>query len=171
MSNTDVLIVGAGPTGLVLALWLTKLGVPVRILDRTTEPGTTSRALAVHARTLELYEQLDLAEGVMKNGLAVRAINLWASGKHETRVDFGDAGHDLTRYPFFQMFPQDEHEKLLIAKLKEMGVQVERRTEMTGFTDHGDRLTAQIAGPKGAETVECRYLAGCDGARSKTREI
>ena len=61
MADPSVLIVGAGPTGLVLALWLTKQGVPVRIIDETAEPGTTSRALAVHARTLELYEQLDLA--------------------------------------------------------------------------------------------------------------
>jgi 2-polyprenyl-6-methoxyphenol hydroxylase-like FAD-dependent oxidoreductase len=58
--RSDVLIIGAGPTGLVLALWLTKLGVKVRIVDKTAEPGTTSRALAVHARTLELYRQLEL---------------------------------------------------------------------------------------------------------------
>ena len=64
MMRCDVLIVGAGPTGLVLALWLTKLGVRVRIIDKTAEPGTTSRALAVHARTLELYRQLDLTESV-----------------------------------------------------------------------------------------------------------
>ena len=59
-SATDVLIVGAGPTGLVLALWLTRLGVRVRIVDKTAEPGTTSRALAVQARTLEFYRQLGL---------------------------------------------------------------------------------------------------------------
>jgi len=171
MKNCDVIIVGAGPTGLVLALWLTKLGVAVRILDKTAESGTTSRALAVHARTLELYEQLDLSDAVMKNGLAVHAINLWASGRHETRVDFGDAGHDLTRYPFFQMFPQDEHEKLLIARLEAMGVNVERQTELTGFVESGDNLTAEISVPNGTEKIECRYLAGCDGARSKTREI
>ena len=62
----DVLIIGAGPTGLVLALWLTKLGVKVRIIDKTAEPGTTSRALAVQARTLELYRQLDLADAVVE---------------------------------------------------------------------------------------------------------
>src|ERR1700722_3687908 len=147
MKNCDVLIAGAGPTGLVLALWLTKQGVPVRIVDKTDRPGTTSRALAVHARTLELYEQLALADAVIKNGLAVHAINLWAAGKHEARVDFGDAGHDISRYPFFQMFPQDEHEKLLIARLEEMGVKVERQTELTGFTDKDDSVTAEIAGP------------------------
>ena len=65
MKQCDVLIVGAGPTGLVLALWLTKLGVKVRIIDKTAEPGTTSRALAVQARTLELYRQLDLTDAVI----------------------------------------------------------------------------------------------------------
>ena len=65
MHDTDVLIIGAGPTGLVLALWLTRLGVRVRIVDKTAEPGTTSRALAVQARTLELYSQIGIADAVM----------------------------------------------------------------------------------------------------------
>jgi 2-polyprenyl-6-methoxyphenol hydroxylase-like FAD-dependent oxidoreductase len=171
MKNCDVLIVGAGPTGLVLALWLTKLGVPVRIMDKTSEPGTTSRALAVHARTLELYQQLYLTEAVIKNGHKVPAVNLWVAGKHEARVDFSDSGQGLTPYPFLHIFPQDEHEKLLISRLEQLGVSVERQSQLTGFSDHGDGVTAQITGPNGAETIECRYLAGCDGARSKTREI
>ena len=67
-STTDVpvLIVGAGPTGLVLALWLTKLGVAVRIIDKTAEPGTTSRALAVQARTVEFYRQLGIADALVE---------------------------------------------------------------------------------------------------------
>ena len=68
MTGTEVLIVGAGPTGLVLALWLTRLGVRVRVIDKTAEPGTTSRALAVQVRTLELYRQLDLADAVVARG-------------------------------------------------------------------------------------------------------
>src|SRR5450759_5811076 len=68
MAQSDVLIIGAGPTGLVLALWLTKLGVRVRIIDRTAEPGTTSRAVAVQARTLELYSQIGLADSVVERG-------------------------------------------------------------------------------------------------------
>jgi 2-polyprenyl-6-methoxyphenol hydroxylase-like FAD-dependent oxidoreductase len=75
--SDDVLVIGAGPTGLVLALWLTKLGVRVRILDKTAGPGTTSRALAVQARTLELYRQLDLADAVVARGHRVPAVNLW----------------------------------------------------------------------------------------------
>ena len=74
---TDILIVGAGPTGLVLALWLTRLGVRVRIIDKTSEPGTTSRALAVQARTLELYRQVGLADAVVSRGRKMTAINLW----------------------------------------------------------------------------------------------
>ena len=81
MSESDVLIVGAGPTGLVLALWLTKLGVKVRIVDKTAEPGTTSRALAVQARTLELYRQLDLADAVVAKGHRTPAANLWVGGR------------------------------------------------------------------------------------------
>jgi 2-polyprenyl-6-methoxyphenol hydroxylase-like FAD-dependent oxidoreductase len=116
--RNDVLIVGAGPTGLVLALWLTKLGVRPRIIDKTAEPGTTSRAVAVHARTLELYRQLDLADFVVEHGHKVPAVRLWVKGEPQTRVDFNEIGSDLTRYCFLQIFPQDEHERLLIARLE-----------------------------------------------------
>ena len=96
MTHTDVLIIGAGPTGLVLALWLTKLGVKVRIVDKTAEPGTTSRALAVQARTLELYRQLDLADAVVEHGHKVPAVNLWVKGEPAARLPFENIGSDLT---------------------------------------------------------------------------
>jgi 2-polyprenyl-6-methoxyphenol hydroxylase-like FAD-dependent oxidoreductase len=105
MAQSDVLIIGAGPTGLVLALWLTKLGVRVRIIDKTAEPGTTSRALAVQARTLELYRQLDLTEAVVAGGHKVPAVNLWAKGEAAARLSFGSIGSGLTPYPFLQIFP------------------------------------------------------------------
>jgi 2-polyprenyl-6-methoxyphenol hydroxylase-like FAD-dependent oxidoreductase len=76
MEQSEVLVIGAGPTGLVLALWLTKLGVKVRVVDKTAEPGTTSLALAVQARSLELYRQLDLTDAVLKLGHKVPAVNL-----------------------------------------------------------------------------------------------
>src|ERR1700733_14494759 len=95
-----VLIVGAGPTGLVLALWLTKLGVSVRIIDKTAEPGTTSRALAVQARTLELYRQLGLTDEVLRKGHHVPAINLWVRGEKAARMPFATIGGDLTPFPF-----------------------------------------------------------------------
>ncbi|MBV8963251.1 MAG: FAD-dependent monooxygenase, partial [Hyphomicrobiales bacterium] len=100
--RSDVLIVGAGPTGLVLALWLAKLGVKARLIDKTAEPGTTSRALAVQARTLELYRQLDLADAVIARGHKVPAVNLWVRGGRTTRLPFETVGAGLTPYAFLQ---------------------------------------------------------------------
>src|SRR6201992_1338424 len=170
MTRTNVLIVGAGPTGLVLALWLTRLGVDVRSLDKTAEAGTTSRALAVHARTLELYRQLDLTDGVIANGHQVPAVNLWVKGKAETRVSFALVGGDLTAYPFMHISPQDEHEKLLLQRLQTLGVSVERETELVSYQDEGDRVTAVLRKPSGEESCEACFLAGCDGARSSVRK-
>src|ERR1700676_3171641 len=121
MTRADVLIVGAGPTGLVLALWLTRLGVRVRTIDKTAEPGTTSRALAVQARTLELYRQLDLADAVVAMGHHVPAVNLWVKGESAARISFESVGSGLTPYPFLHIFPQDQHERLLIERLATMG--------------------------------------------------
>src|ERR1700745_2083800 len=167
MVHSDVLIVGAGPTGLVLALWLTKHGVKVRILDKTAGPGTTSRALAVQARTLELYRQLDLADYVVEHGHKVPAVNLWGKGEPAARLAFETVGEDLTAYPFLEIFPQDQHERLLIERLEKLGVEVERRTELLRFTDAGGRVTARLRAPDGQEEdCAATYIAGCDGARS-----
>src|SRR6266853_1235570 len=168
----SVLIIGAGPTGLVLALWLTKLGVKVRIIDKTAEPGTTSRALAVQARTLELYRQLDLADFVVEHGHKVPALNLWVKGEPAARLLFETIGKDLTAYPFLEIFPQDQHERLLIERLEKFGVSVERRTELMHFTDEGGRVTARLGGLDGREEdCQAQYIAGCDGAGSIVREI
>jgi len=97
--NPEVLIVGAGPTGLVLALWLARLGVPVRIVDKTPEPGTSSRAVGVQARTLEFYRQLGLADAVVERGRQAPALNLWVNGKNTSRFCFGDLGADISPFP------------------------------------------------------------------------
>ena len=170
--RSDVLIVGAGPTGLVLALWLTKLGVRARIIDKTPEPGTTSRALAVQARTLELYRQLGLTEAVLAQGNKVPAVNLWVGGEQRAHLDFSSVGSDLTPYSFLQILPQDLHERLLIQRLQELGLSVERRTELVTYKDEGDHIAARLRGPGGIDEVcEASYIAGCDGARSLVREI
>ena len=169
--NTDVLIVGAGPTGLVLALWLTHFGVSVRIVDQTAEPGTTSRALAVQARTLELYSQLGLADTVVARGHKALAANLWVSGRKVARIPIGEIGNDLSPFPYAVTYPQDEHERLLIERLAEAGVNVERRTALVSFEDTGDRVIARLKRADGSEeTYEASYIAGCDGARSTVRE-
>jgi 2-polyprenyl-6-methoxyphenol hydroxylase-like FAD-dependent oxidoreductase len=169
--DADVLIVGAGPTGLVLGLWLTRFGVRVRIVDKTSEPGTTSRALAVQARTLELYDQIGLADAVAERGRKAIAANLWVSGKKEGHVVFGDMGRGLSPFPFAIIFPQDEHERLLIERLNACGVEVERRTELVKFEDSADRVLAHLKRPDGAiEACEATYIAGCDGAHSIVRD-
>jgi 2-polyprenyl-6-methoxyphenol hydroxylase-like FAD-dependent oxidoreductase len=171
VADAKVLIAGAGPTGLVLALWLTRMGVPVRIVDRTAEPGTTSRALAVQARTLELYRQMDLTDEVLRRGHRTPGVNLWVRGTKAARVAFETVGEGLTPYPFLLIFPQDQHERLLIARLEALGVRVERRTELLGFEQGPDGVRAQIRREGEApETVEAAYVAGCDGARSTVRE-
>src|SRR5262249_48586462 len=169
-TETDVLIVGAGPTGLVLALWLTHWGVRVRIIDKTAEPGTTSRALAVQARTLELYDQLGLADAVVKRSRAALAANLWVTGKRRARLAFGDMGAGIGPYPHPIIFPQDEHERLLIEQLSKVRVPIERSTALLDF-EMADRVVARIRRPDGTvDTCRAAYIAGCDGAHSRVRE-
>lgn len=170
-SNTDVLIIGAGPTGLVLALWLARLGTRVRIVDKTSEAGTTSRALAVQARTLELYSQIGIAEAVLERGRKTIAGNFWVAGKMTAHFVLGEMGTGLSPFPYALVFPQDEHEHLLIERLREAGVQVERETELVGFEEAGGRAIARLKGRDGGQqTCEAAYIAGCDGARSTVRD-
>src|SRR5437763_16047366 len=170
MSEPLVLIAGAGPTGLVLALWLTKLRVRVRIIDKTAEPGTTSRAVAVQARTLELYRQVGLASGIVEGGVKVAAANLWVGGAKAARLPLGRLGEGLSPFPYALTYPQDAHEQLLIERLDALGVRVERRTELVRFDQHPDKVRAVLKRPDGSEkTCEAAYLAGCDGAHSTVR--
>jgi len=169
--ETDVLIVGAGPTGLVLALWLARLGVRVRILDKTAGPVTTSQALAVQGRTLEFYSQIGISDAVVKCGVQVDALNFWVTGKHIARAAFGGAGASLSPFPYALIFPQAEHERLLIDSLSEVGVQVERQTEVMQFENTNSRVLARLTLPDGtSETCEAAYIAGCDGAHSVVRK-
>jgi 2-polyprenyl-6-methoxyphenol hydroxylase-like FAD-dependent oxidoreductase len=144
MADAAVLIVGAGPTGLVLALWLAKLGVRVRILDKTAEPGTTSRAVAVQARTLEFYRQVGLSGAVVEAGVKVAAANLWVGGANAAHVPLGRMGEGLSPFPYALTYPQDAHERLLIERLGALGVHVERRTELVRFDQHPEGVRAVL---------------------------
>ena len=169
--KTDVLVVGAGPTGLVLGLWLTLLGVRVRIIDKTSEPGTTSRAVAVQARTLELYSQIGLADAVVARGREVPAVNLWVAGKHVAHAVLSDMGAGISPFPYALIYPQDEHERLLIDRLAQIGVEVERETELVTFEETAGRMLVRLKRTDGAtEACEVAYVAGCDGAHSTVRE-
>ena len=166
-----MLIVGAGPTGLVLALWLTKFGVSVRIIDKLAACGTTSRALAVQGRTLEFYQQFGIAQAVLDRGHKVPALNLWVKSNVAARVPLEDMGKGLTPFPFPIIFPQDEHEALLIKRLSELGIEIERQAELADFADGGGEVRATLRKAGDEQVGSYAYLAGCDGARSRVREV
>jgi 2-polyprenyl-6-methoxyphenol hydroxylase-like FAD-dependent oxidoreductase len=168
----EVLIVGAGPTGLVLALWLTRLGVQVRIVDHGAAPATTSRAVAVRARTLEFYRQVGLADSVIARGREVSAANLWVSGRWIARAVFGPMCRGISPYPDAFIFPQDEHERLLIDRLSDAGVGVDRETEFVGLEERDDGIIARLQRAGGrVDFCEAAFVAGCDGAHSRLREV
>jgi 2-polyprenyl-6-methoxyphenol hydroxylase-like FAD-dependent oxidoreductase len=171
-TETGVLIVGAGPTGLTLALWLQRLGTRFRIIDTTPAPAPYSRALGVHARTLEFDRQLGFADDVVKGGVIMRGINLWVNRRKAAHVSLGDLGMDITPYPFVLDFAQDQHERLLIAQLASGGTTIERRTRLVTLTERDDGLLATLECPDGS-TDEClaSYVAGCDGAHSTVRSV
>jgi 2-polyprenyl-6-methoxyphenol hydroxylase-like FAD-dependent oxidoreductase len=169
--DTDVLIVGAGPTGLVLALWLVRVGARVRIVDKAAEAGTSSRALAVQARTLEFYQQMGLADAVVAAGRKMIAANMWVTGKRVAHAVLGEMGTGLSPFPYALIYPQDEHERFLIERLGELGVEVERRTELARFEETAVSVRGYLRRADGAEeNCTAAYIAGCDGARSTMRE-
>ncbi|MDQ3279992.1 MAG: FAD-dependent monooxygenase [Acidobacteriota bacterium] len=172
MMKDEVLIAGAGPTGLTLALWLVKLGVRIRIIDQRDAPAPYSRALGVQARTLELYRQFgNLGDEVAKRGLKVEGLDFWTSGRRAAHIPFGDIGQGLTPYPFVITYAQDAHERLLIDQLALHGVSVERSTKLVRFDEEEDAIvvTTQTAN-ENERSARVAYLAGCDGAHSVVRE-
>ena len=173
--DPEVLIAGAGPTGLVLALWLARRGINIRIIDKNPYPAAHSRALAVQARTLEFYQQLGFAHELVDAGHRIAAANSWIAGRRVAHIPFGDLGRGLSPFPYVLIYPQDEHEPLLIRHLAELGVHVERPTELLSFTESAAStdapITARLRLPDGTEqTCRCAFLAGCDGARSIVRQ-
>lgn len=170
MNETQILIVGAGPTGLALALFLARSGVTPRIIDKNSGPGQASRAMAVQARTLEFYRQLGFAEEVVQKGIPIEAIHLRAHGRVVSEIRIADLGEGMSPYPYVLSFPQDDHERLLIEHLKNAGVEVEWNTELTQLREDGDAVHAILRKPEGAEEqCAASYLCGCDGARSAVR--
>jgi 2-polyprenyl-6-methoxyphenol hydroxylase-like FAD-dependent oxidoreductase len=170
MADSQVLIVGAGPTGLVMALSLARLGVSFRIIDKHSGPGQTSRAMVIQARTLEFYGQLGLAEEVAQAGIKVEQLRLREGSREMAVLRFGDFGKGLSPYPFVLSFPQDEHERLLEEKLRALGVEVEWNTELAAITAGNERVAATIRRQGEHESCEVSYLCGCDGVHSTVRE-
>ncbi|GGR34419.1 FAD-dependent monooxygenase [Deinococcus ruber] len=174
LSDPEVLISGAGPTGLMLALWLTKLGVRVRIVELRSGPVQETRAIAVQARTLEFYDQLGLSADALKRGRPFSGFNLFVASQRRGAVSLHGVGDDHTPYPYLYTLTQDQNEALLVEHLAALGVAVEWQTRLTGCTQDGQGITATLeraeqTAERRTETVHAQYIAACDGAGSTVR--
>ncbi|HET7599648.1 MAG TPA: FAD-dependent monooxygenase [Gemmatimonadales bacterium] len=170
--DPDVLVVGAGPTGLMLANQLARQGARVRIVDRHAGPARETRALGVQARTLEIYAQLGIAERAVELGKPATGANLWVSGRHVARVPLGDIGRGLSPYPFLLILGQDDNERLLGQRLREQGVEIAWNTELVGLAQEAGRVAVRLRQPDGTVRESgVPWVAGCDGAHSAVREL
>jgi 2-polyprenyl-6-methoxyphenol hydroxylase-like FAD-dependent oxidoreductase len=168
----DVLIVGAGPTGLMLANQLARQGVRPLIIDRHAGPARETRALGVQARTLEIYAGLGIDERAIELGKRGTGANLWARGRKLARVPIGEEGRYVSPYPYILILGQDDNERLLGERLLQSGISVEWNTELVGMEQHPDHVVATLRSPSGeSRTVNAKWVAGCDGAHSKVREL
>jgi 2-polyprenyl-6-methoxyphenol hydroxylase-like FAD-dependent oxidoreductase len=170
--DTDVLIVGAGPTGLMLANQLARRGVRPIIIDRHSGPAQQSRAMAVQARTLEIYSKLGIAKQARDLGKPGVGANMWAEGRLRARIPLGDIGKSLSPFPFVLMLGQDDNEHIMGDKLRDLGVNVQWNTELIRFEQQPNHFTATIKQPDGTmREMTAVWVAGCDGSRSAVREL
>lgn len=169
--DSDVLIVGAGPTGLMLANQLVRRGLRVQIIDRHSGPAQQSRAMAVQARTLEIYAKLGIADQALALGQTGTGANLWAEGRWTARVPLGDIGRDMSPFPYVLILGQDDNEGIMGKHLHDQGIDVQWNTELLKFEQKPDTVTATLKSADGTtRQVSAAYMAGCDGARSAVRE-
>jgi 2-polyprenyl-6-methoxyphenol hydroxylase-like FAD-dependent oxidoreductase len=170
--DTDVLVVGAGPTGLMLANQLARRGVKPRIIDRHSGPAQQSRAMAVQARTMEIYSKMGIIDKALALGARATGGNMWANGRWTARIPVGDIGQSLSPYPFVLMLGQDDNELIMGEKLRDYGVAVEWSTELVGIDQHSDHVDATLKLSDGTtRNVKAAWVAGCDGSRSPVREL
>jgi 2-polyprenyl-6-methoxyphenol hydroxylase-like FAD-dependent oxidoreductase len=169
--DTDVLVVGAGPTGLMLANQLVRRGIRTLIIDRHAGPSLETRALGVQARTLEIYSHLGIVDRALELGKRGTGGNIWADGQHRARVALSDAGEKVTPYPFVLVLGQDDNERIMGDRLRELGSSVQWGSELVGLTQQSDSVTAVLKLADGShQNVQATWVAGCDGARSFVRE-
>jgi 2-polyprenyl-6-methoxyphenol hydroxylase-like FAD-dependent oxidoreductase len=165
----ECLIVGAGPTGLALAIELRRFGLPVRLIDKADRPSQWSQALVVQARTLEQFDRYGIADQAVAQGRKISKAQIWSNAKLIASLDFG---HIPSRFPYLLFLPQNETEELLTAHLRSLGVEIERQVELIRFdnTDDDIGISAKIRYSNGREERErFRWMVGCDGAHSTVR--
>lgn len=164
MNDVDVLIVGAGPTGLSLAAALLLKGASTMLVDRQAEGANTSRAAGVNARTLEVLEGIDVSRRLVKEGIEAPRFTIRDRARMLLTVDFSGL---VTDYPFTLLVPQSTTERLLLERVRELGGDVTRPKVLTTVTQDAHGVTATFAD---GDTVRASYLVGADGMHSTVRE-
>ena len=168
--KTDVIIVGAGPTGLSLACQLTRYGIDFVVVEKNAGVTPYSKALGVHARTLEIYEQLDLAREAVGRGTIAGKIRLLEKGEIVGEVDLSNIGEGLSPYPYMLVLEQSENERLLYEYLQNHGRNVLWQSELKSLSQDETGVTATVHDNSGAsQIIAGKYLVGCDGPRSPVR--
>ena len=165
--NTDILIVGAGPTGLTTAIELARRNINLRIIERRTQPSTRSKALVVHARTLEFMDILGVADEMVRRGYTSPGIDFSSNAEKPLRANM--YGLD-TRFPFILVLPQAETEAILEARLNDFGVQVERGCSLTDFKETEDGVTCTVKSSQDEWEIKSQYIVGADGSKSVVRQ-
>ena len=170
-SQLDVLVVGAGPTGLTLACQLARFGVPFRIIDKQPDRARESRALGVQARSLEVLQALGLGEALAARGRTTTRLMLHVDREAPVAIDLGTVPRADTRFPYILFVSQSDTEAVLGGFLEAAGARVELRVELVGFREESAGVVCALRHLDGREeTVRASYLAGCDGAHSTVRK-
>ncbi len=169
--DTQIAIIGAGPTGLMAALLLARSGISVRIVDKSPSAAKESRAFGIQARTLELLQSLGLADAFLDRGLLAAGAQVFVGGKAAAGFDFDDIGREDTPFPTLLILPQSETEEILTGALREQGIAVERGTEAVGLAEFEDAAVVTLRSALGGdEEVRAAYVIGADGAHSIVRK-
>jgi len=170
MQKTQVIIIGAGPTGLSLAVQLLRYHIDFIILEKNEKTTHLSKAVVVQARTLEIFHETGLAVKAVERGRLTTAFNMFYKGKKKLKLDIAGLGEGLSNFPFALSLEQSKTEKLLLEYLAENGKPVHWRSEFTRFEQTDTGVTIYYKDAAGAEQrIEGDYIVGCDGAHSLVR--